>query len=65
MGSGIGNTLAEFPSVLDPLCLEPRLLLAGKELGDHFWLLIVDAAAIGALAATVTEPSPAKPPPES
>ena len=46
--SGIGDALAELPLALGPLSLEPRLALAGKELGDYFRLLIVDTAAIGA-----------------
>jgi hypothetical protein len=46
--SRVGNTLAEPLSAVHPLCLEPRLLLAGEELGDRFRLSIVATTAIGA-----------------
>src|SRR5258708_27311046 len=46
--SSVGNPLAEPPLAIGPLSLEPRPLLAGKELGDHFRRLIVDTATIGA-----------------
>jgi hypothetical protein len=47
IGSGIGNTLAEFPSVVRPLSLEPRLALAREELGDDVRLVVIDAASMG------------------
>jgi len=34
IGSSIGDALAEPPLAIGPFSLEPRLLLAGKELGD-------------------------------
>jgi hypothetical protein len=45
--SSIYNALAELPAPIGPIRLKPRPLLAGEELGDHFRLSIVDAAAVG------------------